>query len=57
MRQYFLDLKLSLITGTYFAISFADVDIAMKIIAFFLASGYTLRRWYVFEKTKKDEAK
>jgi hypothetical protein len=56
MKQYFLDLKLSLITGTYFAISFADVDSAMKVIAFILASGYTLRRWYVFEKNKDDNA-
>jgi hypothetical protein len=55
MRQYFLDLKLSLLTGTYFIISFAEVDVAMKIIAFILASGYTLRRWYLMEKSKKNE--
>jgi hypothetical protein len=54
MRQYFLDLKLSLLTGTYFIISFAEVDVAMKIIAFILASGYTLRRWYLMEKNKND---
>jgi hypothetical protein len=57
MRQYFLDLKLSLLTGTYFIISFAEVDVAMKIIAFILASGYTLRRWYLMEKNKNNEAK
>ena len=55
MRQYFLDLKLSLLTGTYFIISFAEVDVAMKIIAFILASGYTLRRWYLMEQSKKNE--
>lgn len=55
MRQYFLDLKLSLLTGTYFIISFAQVDVAMKVIAFILASGYTLRRWYLLEKSKKNE--
>jgi hypothetical protein len=54
MRQYFLDLKLSLLTGTYFIISFAEVDVAMKIIAFILASGYTLRRWYLMEKNKNE---
>jgi|Laugresp1bdmlbsn_1035097.scaffolds.fasta_scaffold02382_10 hypothetical protein len=54
MRQYFLDLKLSLLTGTYFIISFAEVDVAMKIFAFILASGYTLRRWYLMEKNKND---
>lgn len=57
MRQYFLDLKLSLFTGTYFIISFAEVDVAMKIIAFILASGYTLRRWYLMEKSKNNEVK
>jgi len=55
MKQYFLDLKLSFLTGTYFAISFADVDATMKVLAFILASGYTLRRWYLLEKNKKNE--
>ena len=55
MRQYFLDLKLSLLTGTYFIISFAHVDVAMKVIAFIIATGYTLRRWYLMEKSKKNE--
>jgi hypothetical protein len=55
MRQYFLDLKLSLLTGTYFIISFAEVDVAMKVIAFIIATGYTLRRWYLMEKSKKNE--
>jgi hypothetical protein len=55
MRQYFLDLKLSLLTGTYFIISFAEVDVAMKVIAFLIATGYTLRRWYLMEKSKKNE--
>jgi len=57
MKQYFLDLKPSLLTGTFYAISFADVDSAMKIIAFILATGYTLRRWYIMEKSKNNEIK
>ena len=55
MRQYFLDLKLSLLTGTYFIISFSEVDVVMKVIAFIIATGYTLRRWYLMEKSKKNE--
>ncbi|CAB4149210.1 hypothetical protein UFOVP531_57 [uncultured Caudovirales phage] len=55
MKQYFLDLKLSIFTGTYFAISFTDVDATMKVLAFILASGYTLRRWYLLEKNKNYE--
>jgi hypothetical protein len=57
MKQYFLDLKPSLLTGTFYAISFAEVDSAMKIIAFILATGYTLRRWYLLEKNKNNEIK
>ena len=55
MRQYFLDLKLSLLTGTYFAISFANVDVVMKVVAFIIATGYTARRWYLMEKNKNNE--
>jgi hypothetical protein len=57
MKQYFLDLKPSLLTGTFYAISFADVDATMKIVAFLLASGYTLRRWYLLEQNKNNEIK
>ncbi len=56
MKQYFLDLRLSLFTGTYFVISFASADFVMKVIAFLIATGYTLRRWYLLEKNKKNEA-
>lgn len=55
MKQYFLDLKLGLFTGTYFVISFTDVDAIMKVLAFIAATGYTLRRWYLLEKKNKDE--
>ena len=55
MKQYFLDLKLSLLTGTYFAISLTDIDYIMKIIVFILTIGYTVRRWYLLEKNNKDE--
>ena len=55
MKQYFLDLKLSLLTGTYFVISFADVDGLMKAVAFVVATGYTLRRWYLMEKKNENE--
>ena len=56
MKQYFIDLKLSIFTGSYFVISFMDVDAAMKILAFLIATGYTARRWYLLEKNHKDEA-
>lgn len=54
MKQYFLDSKLSLLTGTYFAITFTDIDYIMKIIVFLLTVGYTIRRWYLMEKKTQD---
>ncbi len=57
MINKILDLKQSLITGGYFMFTFSNVDTAMKIIAFIIATGYTARRWYLLEKNNKDEAK
>lgn len=56
MKQYILDLRQSLITGGYFMFTFANVDVAMKIIAFVIATGYTARRWYLMEKNKIKDA-
>lgn len=55
MINKILDLRQSLLTGTYFMFTFANVDIAMKVIAFIIATGYTARRWYLMEKNKKNE--
>jgi len=52
MKQYFLDLRQSVITGGYFMFTFTNVDFAMKVIAFIIATGYTARRWYLMEKNK-----
>jgi hypothetical protein len=57
MINKILDLRQSLLTGTYFMFTFANVDVAMKIIAFIIATGYTARRWYLLEKNGKDETK
>jgi hypothetical protein len=55
MNNQILDFKQSIITGSYFMFTFSNVDIAMKIIAFIIATGYTARRWYIMEKNKKNE--
>jgi hypothetical protein len=57
MINKILDLRQSLLTGTYFMFTFTNVDAAMKIIAFIIATGYTARRWYLLEKNGKDETK
>lgn len=57
MINKILDLRQSLLTGTYFMVTFANVDVIMKVIAFIIATGYTARRWYLMEKNKnKNEA-
>lgn len=56
MKQTILDLRMSLFTGTYFAVTFSDLDFIMKFIVFLITVGYTVRRWYLLEKNKKDEA-
>jgi len=55
MINKILDLRQSLLTGTYFMVTFANVDVAMKVIAFIIATGYTARRWYLMEQNKKNE--
>jgi hypothetical protein len=42
------------LTGGYLALSFTNVDFAMKVIAFLIATGYTVRRWYFLEKNKRE---
>jgi hypothetical protein len=55
MNHTFLDVKLSAIALSYYLASFLTVDFSMKFIVFILTVGYTLRRWYLLEKNKKDE--
>jgi len=50
MKNYILDLKSSLLTGGYLVFTLTDVDLAMKVFAFIIATGYTARRWYLMEK-------
>ena len=54
MKNYILDLKSSFLTGGYLVFTFTNVDSAMKVIAFIIATGYTIRRWYLLEKNNKD---
>ena len=54
MHHYLLDLKVSFLTGFFLFISFSDAEIVMKIIVFLLTVGYTVRRWYLLEKNKKE---
>lgn len=54
MKQAILDLKVSLAATGFMAASFFSGDFIMKLIVFILTVGYTLRRWYLLEKNKKE---
>lgn len=49
-----IDIKANLLISFFFFISFTDAEIIMKIIVFLLTVGYTVRRWYLLEKNKKE---
>ena len=54
MYHSLIDLKVSLFAGFFILFSFSNTEIVMKIIVFLLTVGYTIRRWYLLEKNKKE---
>ena len=49
------DVKLYLINGVTLAMSFAQIDMALKIILLSASIGYTLQRWYLLNKGRKEK--
>ena len=49
------DLKLYLINAFAFSMSFAPIEWTLKIVSLLLAIGYTGRKWYLMEKSKKED--
>ena len=54
MHDSLIDLKVFTLAFIYAFIQFADCEIIMKVIAFCLTVGYTIRRWYLLEKNQKE---
>lgn len=52
--NHLIDLKVSLLSCLFLFLSFSNIEIIMKIIVFLLTVGYTVRRWYLLEKNKKE---
>jgi len=48
------DLKVYLLNILSFAVSFSDLDMALKFILLVVSIGYTIERWI---KLRKDESK
>jgi len=46
------DIKLFTMNGFSLAISFSDVDEALKLLLLVLSIGYTAQKWYMLHKNK-----
>ncbi len=49
------DIKLYAINGISLAMSFAHIDTVLKIILLSASIGYTLQRWYLLDKERRDK--
>lgn len=56
-HQYLLDLKVSILALFCFTIQFSEVEKWMKIVAFLITAGFTIHRWILMVKNKKDEGR
>jgi hypothetical protein len=48
------DIKLMLLNTSTFAISFAQVEMALKIALLIISIGYTAQRWYFLRKNEDE---
>jgi|32_taG_2_1085360.scaffolds.fasta_scaffold11780_5 hypothetical protein len=49
------DVKVLLMNASTFAISFSQIEMALKITLLVLTIGYTAQRWYIMYKDNKKE--
>jgi hypothetical protein len=54
MNNYLLDVKVLALTSMAITFQFTQVENTLKIIALVLTIVYTIRRWYLLEKNKKE---
>ena len=48
------DIKVLLFNASTFAISFAQIEMALKITLLLITIGYTAQRWYLMHKENKN---
>jgi len=51
------DLKLYILNATSFAVSFSQIDMILKILLISVTIGYTLQKWYLLDKDRRDAKK
>jgi len=49
------DIKVLLLNASTFAISFAQIEMALKIALLIITIGYTAQRWYLMYKENKQK--
>ena len=49
------DLKLYLLNVSTLAMSFSQIDTVLKITLLSVSIGYTLQRWYLLDKERRDK--
>ena len=49
------DIKLYVINGLTLAMSFAHIDMVLKIILLSASIGYTIQRWYLLDKSRREK--
>ena len=52
-----VDLKMVIINTSALAISMSQIDTALKITLLVISIGYTLNKWYIEIKNKKNNKK
>ena len=49
------DIRVMLLNASTFAITFAQVEMALKLALLVISIGYTAQRWYIMHKENKNE--
>lgn len=53
-HQYLIDLKVSSLALFCFTVQFSEAEKWMKVIVFILTVGFTIHRWILMVKNKKE---
>jgi hypothetical protein len=48
------DIRVMLLNASTFAITFAQVEMALKLALLLISIGYTAQRWYFLRKNKEE---
>jgi hypothetical protein len=48
------DMKVMLLNASTFVITFAQIEMALKIALLLISIGYTAQRWYLMHKESKN---